>query len=123
MTTDENWALTLAERANGKQVGFWFLVGGGLTLWFAWTLSSVVGVIFAQAIPAPETYGIDFAFTAAFIAIACSLWQGRSDILPWLVSIGTVVMLIGWGWVDASWAIVGGGMSGALTGAFVNNAE
>jgi len=117
MTSDENWALTLAKRMEDTRIGFWFLVGGGITLMAAWTISGVLGVLFATAIPEPENYGIDFAFTAAFIAITCSLWRGREDILPWFISASVVIALVGWNLVDTSWAIVIGGVAGAFTGA------
>jgi 4-azaleucine resistance transporter AzlC len=75
VTADENWALMLAERAKGRDVGYWYLVGGGLCLFVAWCVATVIGVLFAAAIPDPKALGMDFAFTAAFIAIARSLWK------------------------------------------------
>ena len=85
MTTDENWALTVAERAKGRDVGYWYLVGGGLCLLVVWCVATVTGVAFATAIPEPKALGMDFAFTAAFIAIVRSLWKGRQQLSPWLV--------------------------------------
>lgn len=113
MTTDENWALLLAERAKGRDLGYWYLVGGGLCLLVAWCGSTVAGVAFASAIPEPRALGMDFAFTAAFIAIARSLWRGRRDLWPWLVSALVVAMSLGSGKIDPSWALVLGGVAGA----------
>lgn len=117
LSADENWALTLSRRAQGHRVGYWFLVGGGLTLIVVWVSAGVLGVIFARGIPDPEAYAIDFAFTAAFIAIARSLWRGRSDVTPWLAAIGVVIVTTQLDWFDATWAIVLGGLAGALTAA------
>jgi predicted branched-subunit amino acid permease len=58
---------------------------------------------------------MDFAFTAAFIAIACSLWRGKVDLLPWLVSIVVVAVTLLTGWLDSSWSLILGGCAGALT--------
>ncbi len=91
LSADENWALLLARRASGREVGYAYLAGGGLAQMVAWCGSTVAGVLFAQAIPDPKALGMDFAFTAAFIAIARSLWRGRSDLLPWVVSVAVVV--------------------------------
>ncbi len=113
MSTDENWALTLAERSQGKNVGYWFLVGSGLMLIIVWVTAGVLGVLFAARIPDPEKYALDFAFTAAFIAIARALWRGRSDLLPWVTAIAVVFISARLGWFDASWGIVLGGLSGA----------
>ena len=42
-----------------------------------WMMAGILGVIFSGYIPDPEKYAIDFAFTAAFIAISRSLWRGQ----------------------------------------------
>ncbi len=114
MTTDENWALMLSARAKGRSVGYWYLVGGGACLFVTWVVSTVCGVMFANAIPDPKALGMDFAFTAAFIAIARSLWRGKPDLLPWLVSIGTVAIALLTGMLDSSWSLILGGCMGAL---------
>ena len=56
---------------------------------------------------------MDFAFTAAFIAIALSLFRGRADLAPWAVSLAVVVLSVRTGWLAAPWALVLGGLSGA----------
>jgi 4-azaleucine resistance transporter AzlC len=121
MTTDENWALMLATRAKGRNVGYWYLVGGGACLFFTWVAATTCGVLFATSIPEPKALGMDFAFTAAFIAIACTLWRGKSDLLPWLVSIVTVAIALLTGWLDSSWALILGGCAGALTAGLQSN--
>ncbi|MCW3475461.1 AzlC family ABC transporter permease [Limobrevibacterium gyesilva] len=113
VTTDENWALMLVERAKGRNVGYWYLVGGGVCLWLTWCLATVMGVVFASAIPDPKALGMDFAFTAAFIAIARSLWKGRSDLLPWLAAALVVAASIRLFGIEPSWALILGGVAGA----------
>jgi 4-azaleucine resistance transporter AzlC len=113
VTADENWALLLAERAKGRALGYPYLIGGGVALWVVWIAATVGGVVFASAIPDPKGLGMDFAFTAAFIAIARSLWTGMGDLVPWLVALGVVAAGIGSGVIGASWALVLGGLSGA----------
>ncbi len=121
LTTDENWALTVARRARGTEAGYWYLVGGGFCLIVVWIVATVAGVFFANAIPEPRALGMDFAFTAAFIAIACSMWRGQRDLLPWLVSFGVVLVTILTRVLDSSWAIVLGGVVGAAVAACVNH--
>ena len=43
----------------------------------------------------PKSYALDIAFTAAFIAIAWSMWRGKNDAVPWAVSLA-VVLIITW---------------------------
>jgi 4-azaleucine resistance transporter AzlC len=119
MTTDENWALTVAARAKGRDVGYWYLVGGGLCLLVVWCIATVAGVAFATAIPEPKALGMDFVFTAAFIAIVRSLWKGRQQLLPWLTSVAVVAACIASGKIDPSWALVLGGVIGAGVAAAV----
>lgn len=113
LATDENWALTVAARQKGRAVGYWHMVGGGLCLILVWVLATTVGVATAAAIPEPRALGMDFAFTAAFIAIVRSMWRGRADLAPWVVSFAVVALLAGTGAMDASWALILGGLGGA----------
>ena len=117
LSSDENWALTLARRAKDPSLGYWFLVGGGALLVLVWVCAGVLGVLFAARIPDPETYAIDFAFAAAFIAISRSLWRGRSDAAPWITAVAVVIVATRLELFDASWAIVLGGLTGALVAA------
>lgn len=114
LSTDENFALTLARRAERPETGFWFLVGGGGLLFATWVPASVLGVLSAAALPAPEDYALDFAFTAAFIALARSLWRGRRDLVPWAVAAGIALAVAASGLLVPSWAILAGGLAGAL---------
>ena len=113
LATDENWALLLAQRAKGREVGYWYLVGGGMCLLLVWCLATVAGAAFARAMPAPKSLGMDFAFTAAFIAISRSLFRGRADLLPWGVSLAVVLAAVGFGLLAAPWALTLGGLAGA----------
>ena len=45
ITGDENWALTMSERAKSKDVGASFLIGSGLVLISVWTASTAGGGI------------------------------------------------------------------------------
>lgn len=120
MATDENWALTLAARAEGKAVGYWYLVGGGACLYLTWIISTIGGVLFASNIPSPEALGMDFAFTAAFIALARSLWRGAVDLLPWICAALLVIFLTASKLLDSAWALVAGGTGGAIVAALLD---
>ena len=113
VTADENWALLLASRARGRKVGYAYLVGGGFAQMALWCSATVLGVVFAEIIPEPKALGMDFAFTAAFIAIARSLWRGSADLLPWLVSAAVVIGGVKLAGAPPHWMLALGGLAGA----------
>jgi len=113
MATDENWALMHAMRARGRRAGYWYLVGGGLGLVAVWVLATVAGATFAAAVPEPRSLGMDFAFTAAFIAILRSLWSGSILLLPWGASIAIVLLAGLLTPLDPTWTLILGGLGGA----------
>jgi 4-azaleucine resistance transporter AzlC len=113
LATDENWALMLARRAKGRDVGYAYLVGGGVCLVLVWCVATVAGVNFARAIPEPKALGMDFAFTAAFIAIGRSLWRSHRDLMPWLTAVVAVAVSVRLAGLQPSWALVIGGIAGA----------
>jgi predicted branched-subunit amino acid permease len=121
LTADENWALMLAQSARGRNVGYWYLLGGGACLVVVWCIATVAGVAFARAIPEPKSLGMDFAFTAAFIAIARSLWTGRRDLAPWLVAVAAVAASIHLAGFAPSWALMVGGVAGAATAGMLHH--
>ena len=113
LTTDENWALMLSARMQGREVGYWYLVGAGALLITVWVSATVSGFILSTTIPEPRALGMDFAFTAAFIAIARSLWKGPGDLIPWTASFLVVALTVASGVVGPSWALIMGGIAGA----------
>jgi 4-azaleucine resistance transporter AzlC len=114
MATDENWALMHATRASGRSVGYAYLVGGGVLLMGVWVAATVAGTVFAARIPDPKALGLDFAFTAAFVAVLRSLWGGWRAVPPWVVSAATTAGLIGAVRLEPAWALVIGGFAGAV---------
>ncbi|WP_050527681.1 AzlC family ABC transporter permease [Pseudorhodobacter aquimaris] len=114
LTTDESWALMHATRAKGGAAGYWYLVGAGTCMMAMWVAATTLGTGFAATLPAPRALGIDFAFTAAFIAILRGLWSGARDVVPWAASAVTVAVLAKLTPMEPSWALVIGGILGAV---------
>jgi 4-azaleucine resistance transporter AzlC len=113
---DESWALTMGEYAAGKRDAA-FLLGSGGLLYLSWIGSTLVGQLAGASIKNPAQWGLDFAFTAVFIALLAGMWRGRSHLLPWAVAAGTA--LAAYHWLPGVWYIVLGGMAGSLTGAIL----
>jgi len=108
---DENWAMTMLAARKGTTTVF-HLLGGGMFLMVVWSSSTMVGMVLGSSIPDPKLFALDFAFTAVFTALAVSLWQGKQDIVPWLVAIAVSVLTERF--LPGKWYILSGGISGAL---------
>ncbi|SDL09707.1 Predicted branched-chain amino acid permease (azaleucine resistance) [Maridesulfovibrio ferrireducens] len=112
---DENWAMTMVAARKG-QADIFHLLGGGMFLMLVWSCGTMAGMSLGGIIPDPQVLALDFAFTAVFTALAVSLWQGRQDVLPWMVAITASVLTEHF--VPGKWYILVGGVSGAACAAF-----
>lgn len=122
VTGDENWALTMAERARSPHIGASFLVGSGLVMISVWTGATTAGAIVGASLPDLERFGLGFAFTAAFIAMASGLWRGRVNAIPWLVAFSATIATILLG-LPKAFAIIVGAICGLLASYWVRRTE
>ena len=122
ITGDENWALTMSERAKSKDVGASFLIGSGLVLISVWTASTAGGALVGAALPNLEQFGLGFAFTAAFIAMARGLWRGYPNFIPWSFAFGATSAVI-WLGLPKAYAIVAGAFCGLTASKFIRHSR
>jgi predicted branched-subunit amino acid permease len=112
--SDEQWAMTMAEvRKGGGSVAF--LLGTGVLSWFAWMGSTLCGRVLGAFIDDPTKYGLDFAFTATFLALLLGMWRGRGDLVPWIV--GALAAILTSKLIEGNWYIIVGGLVGSFAGA------
>lgn len=114
LLSDENWAMTVGEMARGRG-SIAFVVGGGATVWCFWMVTTIVGRLLGAAIDDPTRYGLDFAFTATFLALLLGMWKGKADLIPWLVA--AIAAILSARLLPGSWYILIGGIIGSLAGA------
>lgn len=115
LISDENWALASADMARGRgSVGL--LLGSGVVIYASWVLSCTAGRFAGALIGEPVRWGLDFAFTASFLALLTSMWRGRSSALPLAVAAGTA--LLAERLLPGAWFIVVGGLCGSVAGAW-----
>lgn len=115
MVSDETWALTVGEMSKGTRGNVAFLVGAGIVAYGVWMASTVTGHVLGSAIDDPTRYGLDFAFTATFLALLLGMWKGKGDLIPWLVA--ALAAIISARLIPGSWYILIGGIVGSLAGA------
>jgi 4-azaleucine resistance transporter AzlC len=89
LTIDETTAMAVAQPTRREQqIAFW-LTGGAL--YTCWNLGTLIGALAGSAID-PETYGLDVAFPAGFIAM---IWPLMTRIeARWAAIIGATICLI-----------------------------
>jgi 4-azaleucine resistance transporter AzlC len=116
LVADENWAMTMGEVAKGRG-SVAFLIGSGFCSWIAWVGSTLAGRLLGAVIDDPTKYGLDFAFTATFLALLLGMWKGKGDLVPWLVA--ALAAIISAKLIPGNWYIIIGGLVGSLAGAIV----
>lgn len=120
ITGDENWALTMAERAKNPEIGAGFLIGSGLVMISVWTGSTTLGAFAGATLPNLEQLGLGFAFTAAFIAMAVGLWRGPANLISWAASFTVTICAVTLG-APKAYAIVAGAVFGLAVSHFVRS--
>ena len=111
---DENWAFAMNEFTKGRRDAA-FLLGGGLAMVVSWTSATLIGRTVGDALEEPSRWGLDFAFTAIFLALLVGMWRGKSDLLPWVAAAAVAVAADAW--LPGQWYILLGGLAGSIAGA------
>lgn len=114
LVSDEQWALAMAESRRGRPSAAYYL-GAAVFCYLTWLLSPLVGRLVGSGIENPEAYGLDFAFTATFLALLFGMWRGRGDLVPWLVAALAAIATARF--VEGNWYIIVGGLAGSFAGA------
>lgn len=78
VAVDEAWAVS--HRGEGRYDPR-LLVGAGVTIYAAWVVCSVGGVAAGSALGEPETFGLDAAFPALFLALLAGQVRERRLLL------------------------------------------
>ena len=114
LVTDESWAMTIGEMGKGRGTAAFF-VGSGIAMMTTWLVATLTGRILGGGIEDPAQYGLDFVFTASFLALLLGSWKSRLDLVPWIA--GGLVAVIVARFVPGQWHILAGGLVGSLAGA------
>jgi 4-azaleucine resistance transporter AzlC len=111
---DNNWALALRERAEGRDDAA-FLAGSGIVIWFVWTAGTAAGAVFGQILGDPKRFGLDFMLAAFFATMAVAFFQRAQSMGPLIVGIGVAVVVERL--LAGPWYILAGALAGSLVGA------
>jgi predicted branched-subunit amino acid permease len=117
LLTDEAFAVSYQEFENKNRFAHYHLLGGGLTLWIVWQISTIAGVLLGAKIP--SNLNLEFAIPLTFIAIILPKLKSIShftvaatasiiaifgQVLPyslWIIVASTIGMFVG-GYISKS---------------------
>jgi branched chain amino acid efflux pump len=63
----------------------------GIAVFVLWNLATLIGAVSARAIDDPQTYGLDAAASAAFVALLAPRMKTRAT---WIVAFGAIVVAL-----------------------------
>ncbi|MDD7910338.1 MULTISPECIES: AzlC family ABC transporter permease [Pseudovibrio] len=113
---DEVWALS-EKRALKHGLTFSFYMGLVVPFYLMWVLSSFVGAFLGSAFTDPASIGLDFAFTALFICLVMSFWNGIHTGAV-LAASGLTAALVH-ATIPGAWYIMAGAAAGMATAALL----
>jgi 4-azaleucine resistance transporter AzlC len=93
LIVDESWALSAqADGTFDRRI----LIGAGLTLYVAWVVGTVIGVIGGGFVGDPGRLGLDAAFPALFLALLIGQLRTRRAVAAALAGGGIALALLPW---------------------------
>lgn len=119
LLTDEAFALTSAHVARLGRIdlsGAWY---AGFAIFLPWNLATLAGWLAGAALPDPATIGLDVVFPASMAGLAVGLVRDRAALVA--LAAGSAAAIGAALFVDASAAVMIGGLLGPLVGLVVAN--
>jgi 4-azaleucine resistance transporter AzlC len=91
LIVDESWAVS---QVGGGRVDRRLLIGAGVLLWFGWVGGTIVGALGAGFLGDPETYGLDAAFPALFLALLVRQLDGLAAVVVAFLAAAIALALV-----------------------------
>ncbi|WP_220720836.1 AzlC family ABC transporter permease [Agarivorans litoreus] len=85
LLTDELFAIANQDKA--ERFDRWYALGGGLSFYLGWNIASAVGIVAGANIENLDSWGLDFAIAATFIAIVVPNIKHGSGLLCVLIAL------------------------------------
>lgn len=115
LLTDANWAVSAQEYQSGRR-NLEVILGGGLVLWFAWLLGTLVGVYFGGLLQDPKSLGLDMVLGCFLLAMALGGRKSPRILVAWAVA-AAAAMTAYW-WLPPHTHVVVGALAGGVVGFF-----
>lgn len=113
--TDANWAVSAQEYQNGRH-NLEVILGGGVVLWLAWVVGTLLGVYFGGLLQDPKSLGLDMVLGCFLLAMALGGKQSPRVLVAWVVT--ALASLAAWKWLPPNMHVVVGALAGGVIGYF-----
>lgn len=113
--TDANWAVAAQDYQNGRR-NLEVILGGGLVLWLAWLVGTLLGVYFGGLLQDPQSLGLDMVLGCFLLSMALGGRKSPRVLVAWTVS-AAAAMAAYW-WLPPHTHVVIGALAGGLVGYF-----
>jgi predicted branched-subunit amino acid permease len=118
--TDASWLIAIRYYAEGGRDPAVYL-GATISMTGGWLVAAVAGYGLGGFVVDPARYGLDLVMPVFFAAMLVPLWKGRRGAYGWIVA-GVVAVAVQH-FVPGWWFIIAGALTGALAGAFLDEAR
>ncbi|TBW57957.1 branched-chain amino acid ABC transporter permease [Marinobacter halodurans] len=113
--TDANWAISAQDYQNGRR-NLEVILGGGMVLWLAWLIGTLLGVYFGGMLAHPEQFGLDMVLGCFLLAMALGGRKNPRVLLAWIVA--AVAAMAAYWWLPPHTHVVVGALAGGVVGFF-----
>ena len=111
---DASWMMTVAEADRGRRDAG-YLLGTSVPMAIGWVGGTALGYALPLTPHGPLAVAAAFLPLAFVVALVPTQWRGARSLLPWAVSATVAIAMAGV--LGQSWAILTGGVTGALASA------
>ncbi|MCE5173056.1 AzlC family ABC transporter permease [Paenibacillus profundus] len=113
--TDESYSVGTMQARQGK-LGLGYMAGACLVVLLAWVSSAAVGYQLGGFITDPARFGLDFAFTAAFLGLLIVMLKHRSHFLA--AGLAVIASVAAYQWFGTSGAVFAGAAAAFAVGVY-----
>ena len=119
LLTDEAYVVA-ALHYNDKSISLkekhWYLLGGGLTLWVCWQISTAIGIFLGGQVPA--SWSLDFTLALTFIGLVLPALKDKANIAAAMVAgfVGVLTLSL-----PFKLGLMAATLSGVVVGVIVEN--
>ena len=115
LLTDEAFAVSFQEFENNNRFAHYHLLGGGLTLWFFWQISTIAGVLLVTKIP--SNLNLEFAIPLTFMAIILPKLRSFAHLSAAIIA--SIIAIFGQNLPHNLWIILAA-VIGMVVGGFID---
>ncbi|MCK7550886.1 AzlC family ABC transporter permease [Marinobacter goseongensis] len=115
LLTDANWAVSAQEYQSGRR-NLEVILGGGLALWLAWMIGTLMGVYFGRLLQDPQSLGLDMVLGCFLLAMALGGKKSPRILVAWAVA--AAAALAAYWYLPPHTHVVVGALAGGVVGLF-----